>query len=223
MTILKLTLVGTMQSYGVKGRWDYRDTLAFPTKSAVAGMLGSALGIPRERLEEISSKIKVHVRINRSGRVLEDYQTRGYRETLGSGEKNFVLHKQYLHDASFTVYVEGEADFLESCYKAMRHPVWPVFLGRKCCVPSMPLVGSRDKSVYDVDNLEAFIEQDELPDIRPREKVGFVRYFIEDVRGSTLLYTEVSNQGQKFYRQVRLKECFYSVTVGDNEDVSDKD
>lgn len=246
MTILKLNLVGPMQSYGVRGRWDYKDTLQYPTKSAVVGMLGCALGIPRERLEEISSKIKVHIRINKEGKIAEDYQIREYKTTEGIDETKkdkktdkFVLHKSYLYDASFTVYVEGDLDFLNDCYKALLDPVWNIFLGRKSCVPSMPLVGSYEESVYtDVCYINHFIEQDTLSDGMVKE--GYLRYFIEQdflfddivikngsmdgFKGDVILSTQTSNFGQKFYKKVRL--CEYIKKLDDAKetcDVSGKD
>lgn len=205
MAVLKMRLEGPMQSYGVRGKWDYRDTLSFPTKSAVVGMLGCAFGTPREELESISSKIKVHIRINKVGRVGEDFQIRRNRESGNSKKDNSVLHKYFLQDASFTVYVEGEDSYIKDCYEALLNPVWVIFLGRKAYIPSKPLV-TKNSCVYtDIKDIESFIEEDSLTD-RDIIKESYLHYYTEDVTGALEYYTEVSNKGQKFYSVVRLKE-----------------
>lgn len=224
MALLKMNLIGPLQSYGVRGRWDYRDTLEYPTKSAVSGMLGCALGIPRERLEEVANQIKVHIRVNKAGRISEDYQIREYKPTLSSEKKKFVLHKYYLNDASFTVYIDSTDEFIDKCYTALLDPVWPIFLGRKCCIPS-ELIVSRDKSKHvftEIDNISDFITKDALFDRNSGiVKEDYLKYFIEDTEGSINLYTQVSNKGQKFYKQVRLKEYLKGWDDVSNQD-SDK-
>lgn len=218
MAVLKIRLEGPMQSYGVRGKWDYRDTLNFPTKSAVVGMLGCAFGTPREKLESISSKIKVHIRINKDGRVGEDFQIREYKETERSGEDKFVLHKYFLQDASFTVYVEGEDSYIKECYQALLNPVWVIFLGRKSYTPSQPLITTKeDECVFtDIKDIEHFIEQDSVED-KDVIKKDLLHYYTEDDSGSLILYTEVSNKGQKFYSPVRLKEHLVDFRIMDGE------
>ena len=42
--ILFLRLEGPLQSWGIRSRWDVRETQPEPTKSGVIGLLGCALG-----------------------------------------------------------------------------------------------------------------------------------------------------------------------------------
>ena len=42
-----MRLEGAMQSWGRQAYWDYRGTETMPTKSAICGMVGAAMGIPR--------------------------------------------------------------------------------------------------------------------------------------------------------------------------------
>lgn len=58
-----------------------------------------------------------------------------------------IRHKTYLQDASFTVFVEGEDKLIEKLCNASMNPVFSVFLGRKCCFPSFPII--LKKSQYD--------------------------------------------------------------------------
>lgn len=51
-----------------------------------------------------------------------------------------ITPRQYLQGARFTVFLWGDERTLEDCAEALRHPCWPVYLGRKSCVPSVPLL-----------------------------------------------------------------------------------
>ena len=44
MKIMLLRLEGVLQSWGERSRWDHRDTSDMPTKSALIGLLGCAMG-----------------------------------------------------------------------------------------------------------------------------------------------------------------------------------
>ena len=46
-SVLVLRLEGPLQSWGERSRWDVRETADRPTKSAVIGLLGAALGLKR--------------------------------------------------------------------------------------------------------------------------------------------------------------------------------
>src|SRR5688572_27664508 len=77
-SILLMRLEGPLQSWGMRSRWDVRDTQPEPTKSGVVGLLGCALGYPTDdrRLEnELDAGLRFGVRVESPGRILEDYQT----------------------------------------------------------------------------------------------------------------------------------------------------
>ena len=149
MKMIKFTLSAPLQSWGEDARWDYRATAAMPTKSAVMGLLGCCLGYPRgdERLNLLDRQMSMAVRADRPGRVMTDYHTvqgtGGYffnaEGKPRSGGDTIITPKQYLQDACFTVFLWGNEDTLEVCFQAMLHPKWTVYLGRKCCVPSVPV------------------------------------------------------------------------------------
>lgn len=167
--VLLLRLEGPLQSWGGRSRWDVRDTQPEPTKSGVVGLLGCALGYERNdrRLEEeLDAGLRFGVRVEQPGRVLRDYQT--VTDFLPTAEGTFkhsgvktaaslaklradavatlatiISPRFYLEDAAFLVGLEeraGYAGLLERCAAALAAPVWPIFLGRKTCVPSRPVL-----------------------------------------------------------------------------------
>jgi hypothetical protein len=46
----------------------------------------------------------------------------------------------YLADASFLVALQGLPDTIRRCADALQDPKWPIYLGRKSCPPSMPVL-----------------------------------------------------------------------------------
>jgi CRISPR system Cascade subunit CasD len=160
--ILLLRLWGPLQSWGVRSRWDVRDTGLDPSKSGVVGLLGCALGIERghPELEALDRKLIFGVRADRPGVVSTDYHTvTGYHRTAAGefkhsggtakslekamehGESTIVSPRDYLHDAAFLVALASrERGLLERLKESLERPRWPVYLGRKSCVPVRPVL-----------------------------------------------------------------------------------
>ncbi|MCG8555497.1 MAG: type I-E CRISPR-associated protein Cas5/CasD [Proteobacteria bacterium] len=148
MRSLLLRLEGPLQSWGTQGRFGIRDTDTEPSKSGVLGLLASALGAPRDDDATVArlAELQMAVRVDREGQLLRDYHTvgagmfRGRRHALYGTTKTAVTHRYYLSDASFLVALGGsDAAFLNRAAGALQDPRWPLFLGRKACVPSMPI------------------------------------------------------------------------------------
>lgn len=147
--ILLIRLEGVLQSWGEHSKWDYRDTADFPSKSGVIGLLGCALGLERDnvRLGELSQSLHMIVRADRAGELVSDFQTVS-AEVLNSasgkprtGGNTFITHRNYLQDSSFLVGLSGEKTLLEELRDALQNPKWSIYLGRKSCVPSVPVIG----------------------------------------------------------------------------------
>lgn len=148
---LLLRLEGPLQSWGYRSRFVNRDTGLEPTKSGVIGLLCCALGRDRAAAPNDLAKLKMHIRVDRPGTLLTDFQTAGggvfrgskkyFPPTSDGGKRKapVVMEKQYLSDASFTVALEGEASLLQDLASALQDPVWPLSLGRKSCPPSTPV------------------------------------------------------------------------------------
>lgn len=148
---LFLRLEGPMQSWGERGRWSERDTAREPTKSGVVGLLGCALGLKSdEDLLSLSRSIQMGVRCDRPGVVLPDFHTvfGGVLSAEGKIKINanthepetVVSHREYLYDASFLVALQGKPDLLSQLAQGLQNPVWPIYLGRKSCIPTRPVM-----------------------------------------------------------------------------------
>lgn len=144
---LLMRLCGPLQSWGTQSRFTHRDTGREPSKSGIVGLLCAALGKPRvesdsdiwPRLAELSS-LRMGVRIDQPGTFLLDYHTAQDVAKAGGGIKESVLSfRHYLMDACFLVGLEGRRDLLVQLDRALRRPVWQLALGRKCCVPALPI------------------------------------------------------------------------------------
>lgn len=139
MPTLLLQLRGPMQSWGVRSRFDYRDTWPYPTKSGVVGLLAAALG--RDRKEDISdlATLRLGVRVDRKGVLKVDYQTaQGILAADLRGMRDVQSWRYYLSDAAFLVGVEGKEGLLLELHRALKNPRFPLYLGRKGYVPSPP-------------------------------------------------------------------------------------
>ncbi len=146
--LLILRLEGYLQSWGESAKWNYRATSAFPSKSAVIGLIACAMGIKRndKQIVELSKKISIGVRADRKGALLEDYHTvQGMPDIYtAEGKKRtssntIVTEREYLCDASFLVVIGTDHKTIEEIKYAFENPVWTIYLGRKNCVPSRPV------------------------------------------------------------------------------------
>ena len=96
----------------------------------------SAIAIPRTGVEK---ELPV--------RRLQDYHTvQKTRRANGTINNDCVLtHRQYLTDAAFGIILEGNSAFLGEIAIALADPKWGIWLGRKSCIPSAPvLAGLKD-------------------------------------------------------------------------------
>mgnify|MGYP005763521515 FL=1 len=148
MKIMLLRLEGVLQSWGERSRWDHRDTSDMPTKSALIGLLGCAMGIPRGDpwLNETARLLQMAVRVDRAGSIMTDFHTVQSRigkipNSEGKPRSDTLCTpREYIQDACFTVFLAGNENRLNACFEALRHPAWVPYLGRKSCPPSRPLL-----------------------------------------------------------------------------------
>lgn len=161
---LLLWLEAPLQSWGFDSRFNRRDTLEFPTKSGILGLLLCAMGLSGEQREILSrfSSLKQTV-LSYEWRsaskkpevrtLLHDFQMigSGYNDkdswekwmipktsegkpAVGGGTK--ITHRYYLQDAKFAAVVEVPSDLSEEIARALQNPAWPLYLGRRCCIPT---------------------------------------------------------------------------------------
>ena len=155
MTVLLLRLAGPLQSWGVKSRFTVRATELAPTKSGIIGMLAAAVGRRRtDPIEDLLS-LRFGVRKDQPGRVIRDFHT---ARTLDGKESMPLSNRYYLADAVFLAGIEGDRALLEGLDEALRHPFFPLYLGRRSCPPTHPVsLGLREAGLLDALRAEPWL------------------------------------------------------------------
>lgn len=147
--LLALRLEGVLQSWGDHAKWETRDSADFPSKSGVVGLLACAMGLERDNSEitALSDSVQIAVRADRPGTRMLDFHTVQGRPRLYTAagartpDKSTIVSKRwYLQDASFLVLIETDEPWRERICQALKAPKWPIYLGRKSCVPSRPVL-----------------------------------------------------------------------------------
>jgi CRISPR system Cascade subunit CasD len=164
MPVLLMRLEGPLQSWGDHSYWDERDSSATPTKSGIVGLIGNCMGLGRDdsEIERLYESIRIAVRVDDPGQYMSDFQTiANTRTASGKRNPNMVISpRQYLANASFLVAV----DVLDEVYAkdlkdALTHPKRPPYLGRKCCIPTVPIYSG----LFDDGEMEDILISDTLP------------------------------------------------------------
>lgn len=153
---LALRLGGPLQSWGSASDHNRRDTGPMPTKSGVIGLLASADGRRREDQIVDLLQLRLGVRVDQPGTLLRDYHTvsdyRGRpllsasvdtrRRQLKTAPAKYtaVTERFYLQDAVFVAVVAGDSELVGGLAVAVTRPAFPLALGRRCCVPTQPLL-----------------------------------------------------------------------------------
>jgi CRISPR system Cascade subunit CasD len=137
MHTLLLRLAGPLQSWGSGSKFDRRLTERTPTKSGVLGLAAAALGYKRDDPIDKLQRLKFAARVDQPGKIIKDFHT---AHTSGDKRLSFISDRYYLSDAIFLVGLEGPRELLNTIKRALCDPVFPIFLGRRSCPPSVPLV-----------------------------------------------------------------------------------
>lgn len=148
---LFLRLEGPLQSWGDTSKFVIRRTMDAPTKSGVLGLICCAMGLSRRAARDelpMLNRLKMGVRLDRPGMRWWDYHTVGAGTGLTTAagkvktgaQGTLITRREYLADASFLVALQGEAALIEKVTQALAAPRWPIFLGRRSCLPSVPVL-----------------------------------------------------------------------------------
>ena len=196
-TIILLKLEGVLQSWGDHSKWDYRDSADFPSKSGVAGLLACAMGMERgdPAMAELASSLRIAVRADRPGVRMVDFHTvKGEPRLMtangtprGEDKSTIVSRRWYLQDASFLAAVDAGALWTPRICQGLRDPKWPVFLGRKSCVPSRPVLERVTEEYTSV--LDAIFRYPAVSENGERRSPAGLRYECEEELGDSSLYT----------------------------------
>lgn len=193
---LVFRLYGPMASAGEIAVGEHRPTADHPSRSAVLGLIGAALGVRRDDeagQAALSAGYAVAVRVDAPGALLRDYHTAQVppassgrrRHRFATRREELALPGDQLHtvlsardyrsDAVYTVGVACAGPVpphtLQEVADALRAPVFTLYLGRKSCPPGVPL----DPRVVEADDLvEAMQRPDAVDDtfVRPLLRRG---------------------------------------------------
>lgn len=153
MATLLMRLQAPLQSWGLDARFGERPTANEPTKSGVLGLVCAAIGRDRAAPIDDLCALRLGVRVDREGTVLRDYHTALDVPTSDESKRDTVLsNRWYLADAVFLAGLQGPTELLAHICASLSNPVWPLFLGRKACIPSEPMAlpeGLSDRSLED--------------------------------------------------------------------------
>ncbi|MET9064233.1 type I-E CRISPR-associated protein Cas5/CasD [Streptosporangium sandarakinum] len=152
---LVLRLGGPLQSWGDRSVFNRRDTRPEPTKSGILGLLAAAAGRDREEPVGELLDLRMGVRVDQPGTLLRDYHTvsdyrgrplpqagvsaKGVQKPTSPAKFTHVTQRFYLQDAVFLAALQGPDALVRALADAVRHPAFPLALGRRSCVPTHPL------------------------------------------------------------------------------------
>lgn len=167
---LLLRLEGPLMAFGGETIDNLGVIRDFPAQSMLTGLIANALGWRREDAaahDRLQARLVFGARLDRAGTRFTEYQTArllqhdsGWtthgapegRELSPSykvdrwGEKSLTLQRYRDHHADASVLVAlrlepaDEAPSLDTVADALKRPARPLFLGRKPCLPSAPLL-----------------------------------------------------------------------------------
>lgn len=165
MRFLILTLEAPLMAFGDEIVDNLGRVREAPGASNLSGLLANALGWTRGMRAEhqrLQDRLRFAVRLDRPGRRLADFQTakleagdrgwttRGAPEGRSGGSATYdsphIRFRDFVADAALTVALAlepaEEAPTLAAVETALEAPARPLFLGRKPCLPSRPLLGA---------------------------------------------------------------------------------
>lgn len=153
---LALYLEAPLQSWGYQSKFDRRTTLSHPTRSGIVGMVCAAMGIDRADSAALAEFAEVEITVysfGQHGRLVDFHTVGGGWDKRDSSQKRNVVptadgktgntvitRREYLEDARFGVVLCGIRSQLEKIAAALRNPQWGVWLGRKACIPTAPVM-----------------------------------------------------------------------------------
>lgn len=197
---LVFRLYGPMASWGVPAVGGDRATAIAPTRSALLGLLGAALGITRDneaKLEALQQSVSFGVKQCVPSSILRDYHTaqvpsekRGVfhltrKSELSEAKLNTVLSsRDYRCDGVWiiAVWLRAKSQVTLSAIKdALEKPAFPLYLGRKSCPLGLPL----SPKTFETVTLQQALDTDFPPVVSEQSDKywfganGFVTYFWE--------------------------------------------
>lgn len=162
--VILLRFDAPLMSFGGPTVDDLGVTERYPAQSMITGLLANALGFEHaehQRHQSLQNRLQYAVRQDRAGRRLTDFHTialgqdhllsdRGWttrgklQERAGaSSTTTHIRYQDFLADAVYTIALTladaTDEPTLADIEQALQTPARPLFLGRKTCLPAVPL------------------------------------------------------------------------------------
>ncbi len=133
-----------MSAYGLQTFDVHRKINHFPTRSAIIGLLGAALGITREnhaQLYALSQQIKIAVQVHNTGQKILDYHTvQNFRSPMGKIQKGTKpTYREYWCDSEHSFAITASDEIIKKLSLHVKAPKFTLFQGRKSCPLTRPL------------------------------------------------------------------------------------
>ena len=158
MEWLIITLAAPFASFGEEAGNVRRGTTARPTRSALLGLAGAALGIDRadaEQQQALAASYRVATRTLCAGNLVTDFHTyqslpsaKGHPRTRAEALsrpldlETRITHREYRTDVRYQAAyraVSGGQYSLRDLNAGFKRPAYTLYLGRKSCPLSHPL------------------------------------------------------------------------------------
>lgn len=225
---LLMWLEAPLQAWGHDSKFGRRDSLDFPTKSGVLGLVACAQGASGEQREWLAAladqdmQVVAYVPKNRQGQPLprqpmlrdfhmvgSGYDDKDPWQTLlipkksdggkAVGGGTKMTYRYYLQDMAFAVALQIPNELVKETTAALQAPIWDLYLGRKNCAPT--------DFIYQglFDSAEAALAQAaSLAEIKNRAFVFRVRQGEHEGEVVTLNDVPLRFGPQKIYRDRRV-------------------
>ncbi len=183
MKYLSLWLEAPLQSWGAESKYYYRDSLLFPTKSGVLGLLLSGAGLfgdQKEILEKMAPLNQTVIAYTYDGNIptfITDFHMvgSGYdssdewqkymipktskgKKAVGGGAK--LSYRNYIQDAKYYVILEVPNNLCDILIKGLIEPIGDIFLGRKSCIPTDFIYQGVFDNMEDAEQKSTLIEKE---------------------------------------------------------------
>ncbi|WP_075187556.1 type I-E CRISPR-associated protein Cas5/CasD [Teredinibacter haidensis] len=243
---LVFRLYGPMASWGQAAVGGDRPTGLQPTRSAVLGILGAALGIKRDQeqqLTNLQNSVLVAVKQCVPSSLMRDYHTtqvpshsnkvvhRTRKSELSEYKLNTILSsRDYRCDGLWIIALASTtlpAYTLDQLRSALLEPVYALSLGRKSCPPALPLA----PRLVQCDSLKSALDTD-FPTITRSQKEDSlwlggnsrVTYYWEgdksQIEHSNVLTTEPWDEPINRIRWQFKQRVMHQLSIEEGRDVS---
>ncbi|WP_179402695.1 type I-E CRISPR-associated protein Cas5/CasD [Burkholderia guangdongensis] len=197
-------LYGPMASWGELAVGEQRASADHPSRSALLGLMGAALGVRRDDdagQEALSRGYRFGIKLIAAGMPLRDYHTVQWpgeskkvvyrtrrQEVRDTGKLNTILtSREYRSDSLSVVALEAAPDArhsLSTLLAALQAPVFVLSLGRKSCPLALPL----DPCIAGFDTLKQALDSRDgeplLPGCGVIRRDQQARYFWDEAMAS---------------------------------------